>query len=188
MGRYAKAAADAIAQEFDTRRKVFTRREGERMDAVKELLGNMNEVAVGFLDATLEGDDGLDAEIDALLAEFDTPVQRQVIQMEADAWAVELYRLRLQGAGGGDVAKAIEEVEANIQAIAELYGVDARPLAPETKAELKRQTVERFRVDFQRLQARARVQLKNGNQAGLKATEEAQERIRETVKGIAAME
>jgi len=157
------------------------------MEIVKELQVDLEQVAEGMLEVAL-GDDGLDEEIDALLAEFDEPIQHQVVQMEADAWTVELFRVRLQGVGGQDVSKAVEEIEANIQAIEELYGVKPRPISPETKAELRRQVIERQRVDFQRLSTRARVQLKNGNQAGLKATEEAQERIREAVKGMAAVE
>lgn len=157
------------------------------MNAVKELQTNLEQVAEAMLDVAL-GDDGLDEEIDALLAEFDESQQRQVVQMEADGWAVELFRVRVQGAGGQDVSKAVEEIEATIQAIEELYEVKPRPISPEVKGELKRQAIERHRVDFQRLSTRAKVQLKNGNQAGLKATEELQERIREIVRGMATVE
>lgn len=182
-----KAIADVVTREFDVRRKILTER-AKSMDAVMEgLREDLEQVAEGMLEVAL-GDDGMDDDLDDLLAEFDAPVQRQVVLAEAEGWAVELFRLRLQGAGGQDVSKAVEEVEANIQAIAELYGVHPRPLAPETKVELKRQVVERYRVDFQRLQARARVQMKNGNTVGLKATEETQERIREAVRGMAAVE
>ena len=156
-------------------------------DAVKELDQELAQVAEGMLEVAL-GEDGLNEEIDALLAAFDEPKQQQVVQIEVDGWAVELFRARLQGAGGQDVSKSVEEIEGNIKAFEELYGVKLRPLAPELKAELKRQAIERFRVDYQRLSTRAKVQLKNGNQAGLKATEEAQERIRETVRGMALVE
>lgn len=181
-----KAIVDAITHEFDVRREILAER-AESMEAVQELREDLEQVAEGMLEVAL-GDDGLDEEIDALLVEFDEPVQRQVVQMEADAWAVELFRVRLQNAGGQDASKAVEEAEANIQAIEELYGVKPRPISPETKKELRRQAIERQRVDFQRLSTRAKVQLKNGNQVGLKATEEAQERIREAVKGMAAVE
>lgn len=159
------------------------------MDEVKGLAADLAEVAEGVLDTYLEtgGAESMENEIDALLAEFDDPIQKQVVQMEADGYAVELFRARLQVAGGGS-NETVEELEAYIQVMAELYGVSPRPLAPETKAELKKQAIERFRVDFQRLQTRARVQMKNGNQAGLKATEETQERIREAVRAIAALE
>lgn len=154
--------------------------------AVKELAEDLGEVAEGALDAYLEGQESIENEIDALLAEFDDPIQKQVLQAEADGYGVELFRARLQAAGGnGD---AVEELKAHIQAMEELYGVTPRPLSPDTKAEIKRQTIERYRVDFQRLHARARVQVKNGNQAGLKATEETQERIREAVRAMAAVE